>query len=86
MQKEILLRCHREILPYIHRTPVLTSKSVNSRSMADVHFKCENFQKGGAYKMRGATNAVLQLTDAKRNGEWLHIHPEISPRPFLSPQ
>lgn len=67
MQKEVLLRCHTQILPYIHRTPILTSKSINRISKADIHFKCENFQKGGAYKMRGATNAVLQLTDAQRD-------------------
>ncbi len=67
MQKEVLLRCHKQILPYIHRTPILTSKSINRMSKADIHFKCENFQKGGAYKMRGATHAVLQLTDVQRD-------------------
>lgn len=73
MQKEILLRCHQNILFYIHRTPVLTSKSINRMAGADLHFKCENFQKGGAYKIRGATNAVLQLTDEqKKNGVITH--------------
>ncbi|SDF12122.1 threonine dehydratase [Pricia antarctica] len=67
MQKEVLLRCHTQILPYIHRTPIFTSKSINRMSKADIHFKCENFQKGGAYKMRGATHAVLQLTDVQRD-------------------
>ncbi len=67
MQKEALLRCQKQILPHIHRTPILTSKSINRMSKADIHFKCENFQKGGAYKMRGATNAVLQLTDVQKD-------------------
>ncbi len=67
MQKEALLGCHKDIRPYIHRTPILTSKSINRMSKADIHFKCENFQKGGAYKIRGATNAVLQLTDAQKD-------------------
>lgn len=67
MQKETLLRCHEKIRPYIHRTPVLICKAINRMSGADIHFKCENFQKGGAYKIRGATNAVLQLTDAQKD-------------------
>lgn len=67
MQKETLLQGHRNILSYIHRTPVLTSKAINRMSKADIHFKCENFQKAGAYKIRGATNAILQLTDAQRD-------------------
>ena len=67
MQKEALLRCHKQILPHIYRTPILTSKAINRMSKADIHFKCENFQKGGAYKMRGATNAVLQLTDVQKD-------------------
>ncbi len=73
MKKEILLRCHKEIKPYIHRTPILTSQAINRMSGADIHFKCENFQKGGAYKIRGATNAVLQLTEEqKKNGVVTH--------------
>ncbi|MBI5325385.1 MAG: pyridoxal-phosphate dependent enzyme [Ignavibacteriae bacterium] len=48
---------------YIHRTPVLRSESINRIAGAEVYFKCENFQKVGAFKFRGATNAVLSLTD-----------------------
>jgi len=66
MQKEQLLDCHKSIKPYIHNTPVLTSRLINSMIGAEVFFKCENFQRGGAYKMRGATNAILQLTDEQR--------------------
>ncbi|HNV52076.1 MAG TPA: pyridoxal-phosphate dependent enzyme [Tenuifilaceae bacterium] len=56
------------IKPYIHKTPVLTSESVNTILGAELFLKCENFQKVGAFKFRGATNAVLRLTDeeAKR--------------------
>lgn len=53
----------RRIGPYVHRTPVLTCAGLNDMVGATVFFKCENFQKTGAYKFRGATNAVLQLTD-----------------------
>ncbi|MCC6298232.1 MAG: pyridoxal-phosphate dependent enzyme [Anaerolineales bacterium] len=56
------------ISPYVHRTPVLTNESLNERVGAQVYLKCENFQKMGAFKMRGASNAVFSLTDeeAKR--------------------
>ncbi len=50
------------IQPWIHRTPVLTSTSLNELSGAQLWFKCENLQKAGAFKARGATNAVLQLS------------------------
>lgn len=53
------------IRPFVHRTPVLTSASVDARLGARVHFKCENFQKAGAFKARGAYNAVFCLTDAE---------------------
>lgn len=54
------------IFPYIHRTPVLTSQLLNEISGAKIFFKCENFQKMGAFKMRGAANAVLNLPEEKR--------------------
>jgi len=53
------------IKPYIHRTPVLSSKSINQLVGADIYFKCENFQKVGAFKYRGATNAVQSLSKEK---------------------
>ena len=55
---------HERIRPYIHRTPVLTSERLNEASGASLFFKCENFQKIGAFKARGATNAVFALDDA----------------------
>ena len=53
---------HERILPYIHRTPVLTSSYINGMAGAELFFKCENFQKAGAFKARGASNAVFGLT------------------------
>jgi threonine dehydratase len=55
---------HERIRPYINRTPVLTSSRLNEASSASLFFKCENFQKIGAFKARGATNAVFSLDDA----------------------
>ena len=56
----------RLISPHVHRTPVLTSKQLDAISGARLFFKCENFQKVGAFKFRGATNAVLNLTEGQR--------------------
>lgn len=59
---------HERIKPYIHRTPILTSETFNRMVGAELFFKCENFQKAGAFKARGASNAVFGLSDeeAKR--------------------
>jgi len=54
------------IAPWAHRTPVMTSKALDARSGASVFLKCENFQRVGAFKFRGAMNAVLQLSDDQR--------------------
>jgi threonine dehydratase len=54
------------IAPHVHRTPVLTSRQLDAISGARLFFKCENFQKVGAFKFRGATNAVLSLSDSQR--------------------
>ena len=56
---------HSRIRSFIHRTPVLTSTSLNRILGAEFFFKCENFQKVGAFKYRGATNAILSLTPAE---------------------
>ncbi len=53
------------LAPLAHRTPVLTSAGLDALAGAALHFKCENFQRGGAYKFRGAANAVASLTDAQ---------------------
>lgn len=56
---------HERIKPHIHCTPVLTSSYFNELTGAELFFKCENFQKAGAFKVRGASNAVFGLTDAQ---------------------
>ena len=58
-----VLAAHERIAPYIHRTPVLTSSYLNDLTGAELFFKCENFQKAGAFKVRGACNAVFGLSD-----------------------
>ncbi len=67
MNKETLIEVHNRVKPYIHRTPVLTSGLINDIVGAKVYFKCENFQKMGAFKMRGAANAILSLSEVSRN-------------------
>jgi threonine dehydratase len=57
---------HTRISPFIHRTPVFTSRLLDSIAGCEMYFKCENFQKVGAFKFRGATNAVLSLTDEQK--------------------
>lgn len=54
---------HQKIKSHIHRTPVLTNRQVDERAGARVFFKCENFQKVGAFKFRGACNAVFSMPD-----------------------
>tara|TARA_R110000868_G_scaffold10759_1_gene52195 strand:+ start:461 stop:1411 length:951 start_codon:yes stop_codon:yes gene_type:complete len=73
MTKEDLLNCHKRIQPFIHKTAVLTSRLIDKEVNAHLFFKCENFQRAGAYKMRGATNAILQLSvEQKKNGVVTH--------------
>ncbi len=67
MDKFTLQKVHSLIKPYIHRTPVLTSQLLNGICEAEIFFKCENFQKMGAFKMRGATHAILSLTDEQKS-------------------
>lgn len=60
-----VLAAHDRIKPHIHLTPVLTSRMMNELTGAELFFKCENLQKAGAFKARGASNAVFSLTDAQ---------------------
>ena len=59
--KQLIEQAHERIRPFIHRAPVLTSKYLDTISGANLFFKCENFQRIGAFKIRGAMNAVLTL-------------------------
>ena len=54
-----IIESHNRISKWIHRTPILQSSSINKIAGAEIYFKCENFQKIGAFKMRGALNAVM---------------------------
>ena len=60
-----VLAAHERVRPYIHRTPVLTSSFLNQLTGAELFFKCENLQKAGAFKVRGACNAVFGLPEAQ---------------------
>ena len=64
--KQTLIEAHNRIKPFIHNTPVLSSSLINEMVGADIVFKCENFQKMGAFKMRGAANAILSLSEEER--------------------
>ena len=63
-----VLEARNRIAPHIHRTPVLTSRFLNERTGATLFFKCENLQKTGAFKVRGAANAVFGLRAAEGAG------------------
>ena len=60
---EIIEAAHRRIHPYIHCTPLMTSRAINEMVGAELVFKCENFQKSGAFKFRGASNAIFSLSE-----------------------
>jgi len=62
IDRQTIEQAHERIKPYIHHTPVLTSQSIDDEAGCEVFFKCENFQKVGAFKARGAMNAALSLT------------------------
>ncbi len=64
--QETIQQAHERIKPYIHHTPVLTSESLDDIAGCRLFFKCENFQKVGAFKARGAMNAALSLTEEQQ--------------------
>ena len=61
--KEDVVKAYSIVRQHAHRTPVLTSKLVNQALGCEVFFKCENFQRVGAFKFRGASNAVFSLSE-----------------------
>lgn len=61
ISQDKIISAHNRIKPFIHRTPVITSSSLNKIFESELYFKCENFQKTGAFKIRGALNAALLL-------------------------
>ncbi|GAB3885050.1 pyridoxal-phosphate dependent enzyme [Spirosoma agri] len=70
---DTIREAHDRIRPHIHRTAVLTNQTINDRAGADLFFKCENFQKIGAFKARGGLNAVLQVA-ANQEGHSVTTH------------
>ncbi|MCH7880389.1 MAG: pyridoxal-phosphate dependent enzyme [Proteobacteria bacterium] len=68
-----VVAARERITPYIHRTPVLTSSYFNQLTGAELFFKCENFQKAGVFKVRGACNAVFGLS-AEQAGKGVATH------------
>ncbi|AWX45020.1 Threonine ammonia-lyase [Flagellimonas maritima] len=73
MDKHKLIECHERIKPFIHNTPVLHSRLIDGIASSTIFFKCENFQRMGAFKMRGAANAIMQLSEGqKQNGVVTH--------------
>ncbi len=70
---EDICQAHDRIRPYIHRTPIMTCHSINEMAGCEIYFKCDHLQKVGAFKIRGATNAVLSLPEEEaRRGVVTH--------------
>ena len=61
LDPSVLAQRYAELAPSLHRTPLMRSASLDAWSGAELYFKCENFQKSGAFKMRGVTNALREL-------------------------
>src|SRR6476661_8487095 len=71
--RQSILEAQQRIRSYIHLTPILTNSTINNIAGANLFFKCENFQKIGAFKIRGGMNAVLSLSkDKLKNGVATH--------------
>ncbi|WP_340074245.1 threonine/serine dehydratase [Leptobacterium sp. I13] len=71
--KKELLKAADRIAPYVHKTPVLTSNLLNELCKCNIYFKCENFQRAGSFKIRGAVNAIMKLSEEeKKNGVVTH--------------
>ena len=79
---ELIEQARARIAGKVNLTPVLTSATLDElRPARSCYFKCENFQKGGAFKARGATNAVFALsTTPRRNAAWPRTPPAITRR------
>src|SRR5216684_204920 len=65
LSESLITEARLRIAPIAHRTPVLTSRSFNTTAGVNTFFKCENLQKGGSFKIRGASNLILSLSKAE---------------------
>ncbi|HLL14134.1 MAG TPA: pyridoxal-phosphate dependent enzyme [Pyrinomonadaceae bacterium] len=63
---ELIREARAAVAPHVHRTPVMSSRAFNGAAGREVWFKCENFQRAGSFKMRGATNKILALDAGER--------------------
>jgi len=73
INKTDIIKAAERISPFIHNTPLLSSKQINNICESNIIFKCENFQKAGAFKSRGANNAILSLSPTESaNGVITH--------------
>jgi len=71
--KKIIIEAAKRIKNFVHRTPVLSSENINSLFNTEIFFKCENLQKAGVFKSRGAVNAIFSLSeDDLKNGVATH--------------
>jgi threonine dehydratase len=66
LTREDFEKAHERVAPHVHRTPILTSRSLSEVTGFDIRLKAELLQKGGSYKVRGPTNLIGQLTDEER--------------------
>ena len=78
---EDMLAAHERIKPHIRCTPVRTSHYLNEAAGAELFFKCENFQEPGAFKVRGATNAVFGLDDEQAKAGVATMTGRLRPEP-----
>ena len=73
----LLTSARANVSPHVHMTPVMTSSTLDSMSGLRLFFKCENLQKTGAFKARGAINAVLNHLKVNTNAFFLHMSKDI---------
>lgn len=66
IDQKLIEQAHQRVAPHVHRSPIFTNSYINSLLDAEVFFKCENFQKTGSFKARGAINSVFQLSDEQK--------------------
>src|SRR5260370_7298131 len=86
---ELIKQAAARIAGRVHRTPVVTSRSFNEAAGCEVFFKCENLQRAGAFKARGATNKILSLADDEKTRGLIAVssgnHAQAVPLPARNP-
>jgi threonine dehydratase len=83
---ELIKQAAARIAGRVHRTPVMTSRSFNEVAGREVFFKCENLQRAGAFKARGATNKILSLTDEEKARGVIAVSSGNHAQPWPSPR